>query len=64
MFKPVESLLVSTFVLMNKIGTRISVGENYQAQQPLVRDLPQHVAQIQMAQCTEEQDGSDSGIDD
>jgi len=56
-FKPVESLLVSTFVLMNKIGTRISVGENYQAQQPLVQDLPQHVAQIQMAQRTEEQDG-------
>ena len=57
MFKPVESLLVSTFVLMNKIGTRISVGENYQAQQPLVQDLPQHVAQIQMAQRIEEQDG-------
>ena len=57
MFKRVESLLVSTFVLMNKIGTRISVGENYQAQQPLIRDVPQHVAQIQMAQRTEEQDG-------
>ena len=57
MFKPVESLLVSTFVLMNKTGTRISVGENYQAQQPLVQDLPQHVAQIQMAQRTKEQDG-------
>ena len=45
---------------MNKIGTRISVGENYQAQQPLVQDLPQDVAQIQMAQRTEEQDGWDS----
>jgi len=42
---------------MNKTGTRISVGENYQAQQPLVQDLPQHVAQIQMAQRIEEQDG-------
>ena len=57
MFKSVESLLVSTFVLMNKTGTRISVGENYQAQQPLVQDLPQHVGQIQMAQRIEEQDG-------
>jgi len=42
---------------MNKTGTRISVGENYQAQQPLVQDLPQHVGQIQMAQRIEEQDG-------
>ena len=41
---------------MNRTGTRISVGENYQARQPLVRDLPQHVAQIQIAQHTEEQD--------
>ena len=42
---------------MNKTSTRIGVGENYQAQQPLVQDLPQHVAQIQIAQHTEEQDG-------
>ena len=50
-------VVVCFHFLMNKIGTRISVAENYQAQQPLVRDLPQHVAQIQMAQRTEEQDG-------
>ena len=42
---------------MNKTGTRISVGENYQAQQPLIQDHPRHVAQMQMAQRTEEQDG-------
>ena len=57
-------VLVCFHFLMNKTGTRISVGENYQAQQQLVRDLPQHVSQIQMAQRTEEQDGSNSGIDD
>ena len=48
---------------MNKTGTRISVGENSQAQQPIVQDLPQHVAQIQMAPHTEEQEGWDSGKD-
>jgi len=44
---------------MNKTGTRISVGENYQAQQPFIQDLSQHVAQNQteMARHTEEQNG-------
>ena len=51
-------VVVCFHFLMNKIGTRISVGENYQAQQPLIQDLPQHVAlnQTNMARHTEEQD--------
>ena len=57
MFETGRVLVCFHFVLMNKTGTRISVGENYQAQQPLIQDHPRHVAQMQMAQRTEEQDG-------
>ena len=55
MFETGRVLVCFHFVLMNKKGTRISVGENYQAQQPLIQDLPQHVAlnQTNMARHTE-----------